>query len=81
MSWNCDGASFETEEEAREHAWETMDEFDLCMYLSHFLGYQDLLNWCLKQDKFFETFEDEFCQAEEEYFSDNYWEENEDEEE
>ena len=73
------GGQFDTYEEAREACLEDMDFDNLSEYLSYRLGYDELLRWALKQEKFFLDFENQFTDAEEEFCADyiHEWEDDE----
>lgn len=65
------GNEFETYEEAAESCVETMETDDYIESLEYQIDYSRLLNWAMKQQSFFEDFEDEIHKAEEE-FCNNY---------
>ena len=75
-----------------EMAFDSEDEAfgDACMemltdgatedYLKPWISYNRLATWAMKQDGFFDTFEDELSKAQQDYFNDFYFEvEDEDE--
>lgn len=66
-----------------DEAWEDMQEQmaleDFSEYFGCHVGYDRLLEWAMKQENFFNDFEDEYTQAEQDYFCD-YYHEIEDEE-
>lgn len=63
---------FETEEEARNDAIETMTETEFYDYLSMAISFRELLAWAIKKDDFYDEFGDAVDEAEEEYFQDWY---------
>ena len=68
-----------TEEEAREAALEDMSQdFDLFSeYFGYDVSYDQLLLFAMKHEDFYETFCNEIDNAEETYFRENYFEEEE----
>lgn len=74
------GSEFETYEEAAEALVESMEPDDYIELLGYRIDFYRLLNWAMKQQKFFEDFEDEIHKVEEE-FCDTYISYYEDEEE
>lgn len=72
---NNTGTSFETEEEAREAAFEDQDFEDFSGYFSCYVNYDKLLKWAMEQENFFSSFDDEYSMANEDYFNNNYYEE------
>jgi len=81
--WACaDEDRFDTYEEAREDANEKMDWDDLADHFHNYVTFAELLEWASKQKNFLAQYEDFMLRAEEDYFTENYWEEEvEDEEE
>ena len=76
------GGKFDTYEEAREATLESINIEDLAEYFQCYMTFEDLLEWAMKQPKFFNDFEDKVAAAEN-YFCDNYiseWEEENEEE-
>ena len=74
------GGQFDTYEEAREATLENFEAEDLSDYLETAISFYTLLEWAMKQPKFFEDFEDKIHAAEE-YFCDTYISEWEDDDE
>lgn len=74
------GDEFETREEAFEDVTEKMNDMDLACSLESIIGFKALLDWAMAQDGFWEHFCDEIEQAEMEFFSDNYYEVEDEEE-
>lgn len=75
---------FETEEEARDTVCENMTWEDFEEYFKDNISFHDFFTRVRKiadPEKFFLEFEIEFCDAENHYFEENYWEEDKDEEE
>ncbi len=73
--WENDfGEEFETEEEAREDAFEKMEQADLIEGLEISIGFTTLLEWAMKQPNFWDDFNDAICEAEDIFFRDNYYE-------
>ena len=81
--WACaDGDRFDTYEEAQVDANEKMNWDDLADFFHNYVTFSELLKWASEQKKFFAQYQDFMLRAEEDYFTDNYWEEEvEDEEE
>ena len=80
--WVCaDEDRFDTYEDAREDASEKMDWNDLADHFHNYVTFTELLKWASKQDNFWAEYEDNMLRAEEDYFTDNYWEEEEEDEE
>ena len=76
----CD--TFETEDEAREDAYENITWDDLEEHFQNNINFHDFFTKVRENmPNFFEVFEDEWCEAENEYFNDNYWEEEKEEKE
>ena len=74
------GDVFETREDAFEDVSEKMDDTDLACSLESIIGFKTLLDWAVTQDGFWEHFCDEVSEAELEFFSDNYYEVEDEEE-
>lgn len=73
-----------TEEEARDAAQtDFFEDFNiLSEYFGYAVSYDRLLEFAMKHEDFFEQFDAELCEAQEKYFEENYfYEEDEDEEE
>ena len=68
------GGEYETEDEARESAARNFDEADFRDYFEEQVSYATLLEWAMRQNNFSEDFCDEICEAENEFFTDNYHE-------
>jgi hypothetical protein len=81
--WVCaDEDRFDTYEDAREDASEKMDWDDLANFFQNHVTFVELLKWASKQENFWAEYENDIFQAEDDYFTENYWEEEvEDEEE
>ena len=75
------GEEFENREEAMENVQERMTWECYTDFFEMNCPFQKLFEFARKCDNFFETFEDEFCQAEEQFYKDFYHEEEEEEEE
>jgi len=74
----CD--TFETEDEARENASENITWDDVEEYFQNSVNFHDFFTKVHENmPNFFEVFVDEWCEAENEYFDNNYWEEEEEE--
>lgn len=79
--WTDGYINFETEEEARENAFEVMTWDDLEEYFQNNVSFHDFFTKVHENmPNFFELFENEWCEAENNYFNDNYWEEEKEEE-
>lgn len=77
-----DEMKFETEEEAFEDACDMMWlHGDIGEYLKPWVSYDELLDWAMKQDGFFDHFGDDFYKAQRDYFEDFYFEIEDDENE
>ena len=74
------GGQFDTYEEAREATLEYMDFYDLSEELQYHVSFYALLEWAMKQPKFFDDFGDKVTAAEDE-FCNEYIHEWEDEDE
>ena len=71
------GGEFDTYEEAREATLENFETSDLSEYLESNISFYTLLEWAMKQPKFFDDFEEKITAAEND-FCDTYiteWEE------
>lgn len=78
--WTDGCNTFETEEEAREDIYENMTWKDYEEYFHDNVSFHDFFERVRKNvdpEKFFLEFETEFCDAENKYFNENYWEEEE----
>ena len=76
-----DGMKFEIEEEAFDDAgYEMLPDYGED-YLKPWVDYYDLLKWAMKQDGFFDAFEDELYKAQRDFFNDFYVEMEDDEDE
>ena len=76
-----DEMAFDSEDEAFGDAcMEMLTDGATGDYLKPWVSYDELLAWAMKQDGFFEVFEDELSKAQQDYFNDFYFEmEDEDE--
>lgn len=74
---------FENEEAARVHAEENMDKEDWIEYLNYSISFDDLLDWAMEQEKFWNDYREPIQEAKECFFNTFYEpiseEENEDE--
>lgn len=70
-----DGNQFESYEEAYDEACNKMDIIDLTDHFGNYVSFEQLLQWALKQDGFWNQFEDALSQAEQDYFEEWYHEE------
>lgn len=70
-----DGNQFESYEEAYDEALNKMDIIDLTDHFGNYVSFEQLLQWALKQDDFWNQFEDALNQAEQDYFEEWYHEE------
>lgn len=78
--WTNGFETFETEDEARENVLEHMEWSDYEESFYDNIDFHDFFTRIRKivdPEKFFIEFEDEFGEAENEYFDRNYWEEEE----
>lgn len=76
------GGEFDSYEEARDATLEYFETEDLSEYLETCISFYTLLEWAIKQPKFFEDFEDKITAAED-YFCNTYiseWEEEDEDE-
>ncbi len=77
-----DEMAFDSEEEAFSDAcMEMLTDGATEDYLKPWISYNELVAWAMKQDKFFEVFEDELYKAQQDYFNDFYFEIENDEDE
>ena len=75
--WTDGCVNFETEEEARENALEEMTWDDLEEHFQNNVSFHDFFTKVRENmPNFFDLFEDEWYEAENEYFNNNYWEED-----
>lgn len=70
------GEQFETEEEAREDVYESMELQDYINGLAEKIDKSQLLEWCWQQTKgkFIDDFNDEIAEVEDDFFRENYYE-------
>ena len=79
--WTNGGEYFETEDDARENVCQEMTWDDYEEYFHKKMDFHKFFTTVReKMPDFFERFEDDFCQAENDYFEENYWEEEVEEE-
>lgn len=77
-----DKKEFDSEDKAFEDAGHEMIlSGDIGDYLKPWVDYNDLLEWAMEQDGFFDVFEDELYKAQQAYFEDFYFELEDDEDE
>jgi hypothetical protein len=77
-----DEMAFDSEEEAFGDAcMEMLTDGATEDYLKPWVSYNQLVAWAMKQDGFFEVFEDELYKAQRDYFNDFYFEIEDDEDE
>ena len=67
-----DGDIFDTETEAREDAWTDMTWEVWEEELSPLISYHKLFDYARQKEDFFLKFENEFCEAENNYFEEHY---------
>lgn len=80
--WTNSAEEFETEEDARDNAWTEITWDDIEEYFSENVNFHDFFTKVReKMPDFFETFENEYCDAVNAYFNDNYWTEEVEEDE
>lgn len=80
--WTDGFNTYETEEEARDQAMTDMTWDDVEDYFHENMTFHDFFTRVHEAiPDFFEKFEMEFCEAENKFFTENYWEEDEEEEE
>ena len=74
------GGTFDTYDKAAEACLEDQDMDDFEEYFGFQVSYTRLLNWAVKQDKFFEDFCDEIDKANQEFLNENIreWEDESD---
>lgn len=78
--WTDGCETFETEDEAREDAYENITWDDIEEHFQNNVNFHDFFTKVRKNMiNFFEVFENEWCEAESNYFDDHYWEEGEEE--
>lgn len=76
-----DEVKFDSEEEAFDDAgYEMLDGYGED-YLKPWVSYNELLMWAMKQDGFFDAFEDNLYKAQRDFFNDFYVELEDDEDE
>ena len=73
-----DKKEFDTEEEAFDDACNEMFDYSE-EYLKPWVSYDELVAWAMKQDGFFDTFEDDLYKAQRDFFDDFYFEMEDDE--
>ena len=79
--WTNGFNTFETEEEARENCLEEMTWDDIEEYFENNMTFHDFFTRVRESmPDFFEKFENEFCGAEDRYFNQNYYEEDDEDE-
>ena len=77
-----DEMAFDSEEEAFGDAcMEMLTDGATEDYLKPWVSYNRLVAWAMKQDGFFDAFEDELYKAQQDYFNDFYFEMENDEDE
>lgn len=77
-----DEMRFDSEEEAFGDAcMEMLTDGATEDYLKPWISYDTLLEWAMKQDGFFDHFEEDFSKAQRDYFEDFYFEIEDDEDE
>ena len=74
-----DEKEFEFEQEAFDDALNEMLDGYGEDYLKPWVGYNELLTWAMKQDGFFDAFEDDLYKAQRDFFNDFYVELKDDE--
>lgn len=85
--WTDGCETFENEDDARDNACAEMTWDDYEEYFRDNVNFHDFFTRVREamtkdnSDEFFITFENEFCNAMNNYFNNNYWEEEEEEEE
>lgn len=75
-----DKMEFESKEEAFDDAYDEMFDYSE-EYLKPWVSYDELVAWAMKQDSFFDAFEDELYKAQRDFFDDFYFEMEDDEDE
>ena len=68
------GDVFESREDAYEDSWNKMEDFELANALEYIIGFRALLEWAMQQDGFYEYFSEQIDEAENEFFSEHYYE-------
>ena len=83
IHWTNGYETFEDQDEAYERACEDITWDDIESYFLNNISFHDFFNRVRQnmRDTFFETFENELCDAENDYFNQNYWIVEEEEEE
>ena len=77
-----DKMEFDSEDEAFGNAcMDMLTDGATGDYLKPWVSYDELLDWAMKQDGFFDYFEDDFSKAQQDYFEDFYFEIEDDEDE
>ena len=80
--WTDGFNTYETEEEARDQAMTDMTWDDVEDYFRENMTFHDFFTRAREAiPDFFGSFETEYCEAEEKFFTENYWEEDGDEDE
>ena len=75
-----DKMEFDSEGEAFEDACnEMLTDGSIGDYLKPWVSYDTLLDWAMKQDGFFDFFDDDIGKAQQDYFNDFYFEMEDDE--
>lgn len=69
---NLYGDIYETEEDVWDEIHNSMSWDDYAEKLEKSIGFDKLFDWAKSQDGFFEQFENEFYDAEYDYFKENY---------
>ena len=75
-----DKMEFDSEEEAFDDAGREMLDYSE-EYLKPWVSYNELVEWAMKQDGFFDAFEDDLYKAQRDFFEDFYFESEDDEDE
>lgn len=77
-----DSKKFDCESEAFEDACnEMLADMSVRDYLKPWVSYDNLLNWAMEQDGFFDYFGEELNKAQQDYFNDFYFEMEDDKDE
>lgn len=78
MHWHNDwGEEFDSYEEARDKTLEHMEEEDLLDFIFYCRNKDEIIRWAIRQEKFYEEFEDLIHQAEEDFLDEYLSEEEE----
>lgn len=78
MYWHNDwGEEFDSYEEARDKTLEHMEEEDLLDFIFCCRNKDEIIRWAIRQEKFYEEFEDLIHQAEEDFLDEYLSEEEE----